>query len=85
MWSAAKWNKVKWIERSEVEWGEVKCCVGKGGGGRERVFMEKVYRSSKWWEVKDWGESASELMIVKKVQKNCTITWVFLPFVHVVF
>ena len=55
----------------------------------ERVFMEKVYRSSKWWEVKDWGESASELMIVKKkLQKNCTqdsLAWVFLPFVHVVF
>ena len=28
--------------------------------------MEKVYGSSKWWEVKDWGESVSELMIVKK-------------------
>jgi len=27
----------------------------------ERIFMEKVYRSSKWWEVKDWGESVSEL------------------------
>ena len=27
--------------------------------------MEKVYRSSKWWEVKDWGESVSELMIEK--------------------
>jgi len=25
--------------------------------------MEKIYRSSKWWEVKDWGESVSELMI----------------------
>ena len=35
-------------------------------GGEERVFIEKVYRSSKWWEVKDWGESASDLMIVKK-------------------
>jgi len=32
----------------------------------ERVFMEKVYRSSKWWEVKDWGESVSELGIGKK-------------------
>jgi len=28
--------------------------------------MEKVYRSSKWWEVKDWGESVNELMIGKK-------------------
>jgi len=50
-------------EESEVEWGEVKCGIGRGGG---RIFMEKVYRSSKWWEVKDWGESVSELMIVKK-------------------
>jgi len=30
------------------------------------VFMEKVYRSSKWWDVKNWGESVSELMTVKK-------------------
>jgi len=36
----------------------------RGWGGR--VFVEKAYRSSKWWEVKDWGESVSELMIVKK-------------------
>ena len=50
--------------------------------------MEKVYRSSKWWEVKDWGESVSELMIVKKtITINCTqycLAWVFLHFVHVV-
>ena len=45
------------MRRSEVR------SIGKGGG---RVFMEKVYRSSKWWEVKDWGESVSELMIKKK-------------------
>ena len=33
--------------------------------------MEKVYRSSKWWEVKDWGESVNELMIKKKqLQEN---------------
>jgi len=35
-------------------------------GGGERFFMEKVYRSSKWWEVKDWGESVSELMTGEK-------------------
>ena len=29
-------------------------------------FCDKVYVSSKWWEVKDWDESVSELMIVKK-------------------
>ena len=50
-------------EASEVEWGEVKCSIGRGGG---RVFMEKVYRSSKWWEVKDWSESVSELVIKKQ-------------------
>jgi len=55
IWSVTKWNKVKWSERSEVEWGKVKCSIGKGGG--KRFFMEKVYRSSKWWEVKDCGES----------------------------
>ena len=63
MWSVAKWNKVKWRKQSEVESGEVKCSIGKEGG---RVFMEKIYRSSKWWEVKDWGESVNELMIGKK-------------------
>ena len=50
--------------------------------------MEKVYRSSKWREVKEWGESVSELMIRKKtIKRNCTqhsLAWVFLPFVHVV-
>ena len=35
---------------------------GKGG-----VFMDEVYRSSKWFEVKDWGESVSELMIGGRV------------------
>ena len=68
-WSVAKWNKVKWSERSKVKWNEVKWTAvqGKGGG---RVFMEKVYRSSKWWEVKDWGESVSELMIGKNNYKK---------------
>jgi hypothetical protein len=47
----------------EKEWGEVKCCIGEGG-----VFMEKVCRSSKWWEVKDWGESVSELMTGEKTK-----------------
>ena len=46
---------------SDEKWNEVKWSMG-----GERVFMEEVYRSSKWWEVKDWGESVSELMIVKK-------------------
>jgi len=38
--------------------------------------------------MKDWGESVSELMIVKKtITRNCTqcsLDWVCLPFVHVV-
>jgi len=32
----------------------------------EPLILEKVCRSSKWWEVKNWGESVSELMILKK-------------------
>jgi len=32
MWSVAKWNKVKWKKQSEVEWGEVKCNIGKRWG-----------------------------------------------------
>ena len=68
MWSVAKWNKVKWTKQSEVEWGEVKCGIEKGGG--EQVFMEKVYRGSKWWEVKDWSENLSELMIGKNNYKK---------------
>ena len=32
--------------------------------------MEKVYRSSKWREVKDWGESVGELMIKKNNYKK---------------
>ena len=50
----AKWSGMRW---SEVRYRE----LGEGG----RVFMEKFYRISKWWEVKDWGESVSELMIGK--------------------
>ena len=41
--------------------------------GEERVFMEKVYRSSKWWEVKDWGESVSELMTGKEKHLQETV------------
>ena len=35
--------------------------------------MEKVYKSSKWCEVKEWGETVSELMIVKKNQLQQTV------------
>ena len=68
IWSVAKWNKVKWKKQSEVEWGEVKCSIGNVWG--KRIFMEKVYRSSKWWEVKDWGESVSELLIKNNSYKK---------------
>ena len=41
--------------------------------------MGKVYRSSKWWEVKDWAESVSELMIVKKkIQETVHSTLILL-------
>ena len=54
-----KWSEVNEAKWSGMRWSEVQ--YRKGGGGR--VFMEKVYRSSKWWEEKDWGESVSELVI----------------------
>ena len=43
----------------------------------------QFYRSSKWWEVMDWGESVSELMTGsgRTITRNCTqysLTWVFL-------
>ena len=44
------------------------CKFYKLGGGR--VFMEKDSRISKWWEVKEWGESVSDLMIGKKNNYN---------------
>ena len=53
------------MKQSEVEWGEVKCSIGKM---EKRVFMEMVYGSIKWWEVKELGESVSELMIKKQLQ-----------------
>jgi len=85
MWSAAKWNKEKWMKQSEMEWDEVKCSIGNGG---ERVFMEKGLLVPKWWEVKDCGESESELMIGKKTitinWTQCCLAWVILPSVHVV-
>jgi len=56
---------VKWKKQSEVEGGEVKCSMWKG---EKRVFMEKVYGSNKWREVKEWCESVSELMIKKQLQ-----------------
>jgi len=50
--------------------------------------VEKVYRSSKWWEVKDWGESISELMTEKKqlqeTEHNTLLFGCFFPFVRVV-
>ena len=50
-----------------MRWSEVQ--YREGGW----IFMEKVYGSSKWWDVKDWGESVSELMIVKKKKIQETV------------
>ena len=48
---------MKWTKQSEVEWGEVKCSIGKGEG--ERIFMEMfigVVSDEKWKTgVKAWG------------------------------
>jgi len=87
MWSVAKWNKVKWSEVNEAKWSGMSWSEVQYRE-REQVFMEKVYRSSKWREVKDWGESLSELMIVKKNYKKLyTVLSCLgvLPSVHVVF
>jgi len=71
-WSVAKSNEVKWSEVNEAKWSGMRWSeVQYREGGR--VFMEKFYRSTKWWEVKDWGESASELVIVKKKQLQETV------------
>ena len=67
---------MKWTKQSEVEWGEVKCNIGEGGG-KKRVLMEKIYRSSKW-EVKDWGENVCELMIGGGGQLKETVRSTFL-------
>ena len=59
----------------------MKCSTGKGGN--ESLWKRFIVVSDK----KDWGESVSELMILKNT-RNCThysLTWVFLPFVHVLF
>jgi len=66
--NVATCNKAMWSERIKVKWNEVKW--SEVGGGP--VFMEKVYRNNKWWKVKDWGESVSELMIVKKKLQKTT-------------
>jgi len=60
-WSGTRWSEVQYRERG---WGE-------------RVFMKKGFRSRKWWEVTDWGESVSELIIVKKIQETVHSTVLF--------
>ena len=48
--------------------------------------MQKVYSSSKWREVKDCGESVSELIMWGRITRNYmqySHISVFLPFVHV--
>ena len=56
--SEVQWSEVKWMK--QVKWNEAKWSAVQGRG--VWVFMEKVYRNIKWWEVKDWGESVSELV-----------------------
>ena len=61
--------------------------IGKGGG--DKSLRKRCYRSSKWWEVKDWSESVCNLIIIKKksITGNCKhyyLAWGVLPFVHVV-
>jgi len=68
-----KCSEVKQSEVKEAMWSEMSWSEVQQREGGEWVFMEKVYRSSKWWEVKDWGESVSELMIVKKKQLQETV------------
>jgi len=50
MWSVAKWNKVKWTKQSEVEWGEVKCSMGKGVEGNNSLWKRfiVVVSDEKW-------------------------------------
>ena len=55
---------------------------------RVRRLVDRQTEQNNSKTVYVWGESASELMIVKKkLQKTVhrTLAWVFLPFVHVVF
>jgi len=60
-----QWSEVKWTKQSEVEWGEVKCSIEKVGEGDESLW-KRFIGVVKWWEVKDWGESVSELIIGKR-------------------
>ena len=73
-WSEIKWSDVKWSEVNEAKWGGMRWSeVQYREGGL--VFMEKVYRSSKWWEVKDWGQSVSELMNEKKQLQETVLSY----------
>ena len=63
-------SEIKWSEVNEAKWSGMRWSEVQYWEGGERVFMEKVYRSSKWWEVKDWGESVSELVIGEKRNNN---------------
>ena len=72
MWSVAMW---KWSEVNEAKWSGMRWSEVQYRDGGEGVFMEKVYRSSKWWEVKDCGESVSELMIKNSYKKLYTVLY----------
>ena len=55
---------MKWTKWSGMRWSEVQ--YREGGG----VFMEKVYRTGKWWEVMECVESVSEWMIGGETYKK---------------
>jgi len=53
----AESSEVKWTKRSEVEWGEVKCSIGKVGGGDESLWKRFIgVVSDEEWKtgVKAW-------------------------------
>jgi len=56
------YNK-KW---SEVTWSKVKCREG----GKNETLWDKFIWVVKWWEVKGWGESVSEICVGKNTG-NC--------------
>ena len=75
-----KYSVIKWWKHQLIMTTHpVAMGGGKGGSNFTSNFIaekysgninQKVYRSSKWWEVKDWGESVSELMIERKKKNN---------------
>ena len=67
--STVQRSEIKWSEVNEAKWSGMRRTEVQYREGGRRVFMEKVH-SSKWWEVKDWGESVIGL---KKKQLQETV------------